>query len=63
MMDNRKLTPWEFRELVEAMSDASHEQMGTLTVHTGMHPKMGEIVIVTSREKDAVLIHSSRASE
>ena len=57
MMDNRKLTPWEFREFVEAMQEASHEDMGTLTVHTGVHPDMGVIVIVSSQEQDAVLIH------
>ncbi len=56
-MDNRQLPPWEFRELVESMQDATHEDMGTLTVHTGVHPEMGEICIVTSREQDAVLIH------
>jgi hypothetical protein len=31
--------------------------MGTLTVHTWTHPIMGEIVIVTSTAKDAVLVH------
>ena len=56
-MDNRQLPPWEFREMVEAMQEATHEDMGTLTVHTGVHPEMGEIVIVASREQDAVLIH------
>ena len=39
------------------MQEATHEDMGTLTVHTGVHPEMGEIVIVASREQDAVLIH------
>jgi hypothetical protein len=57
MMDNRQLTPWEFGQLVEAMREATHEDMGTLTVHTGVHPDVGEIVILTSRERDAVLIH------
>ena len=33
-------------------------EMGTLTVHTGFHLKMGEIVIVSSSEQDAVLVHS-----
>ena len=33
--------------------------MGSLTVHTGTHPIMGEIVIVGSSTKDAVLIHGS----
>jgi hypothetical protein len=31
--------------------------MGDLTVHSGIHPHLGEIVIVASREQDAVLIH------
>jgi hypothetical protein len=56
-MDNRQLYPDEFREMVESIQDADHEVMGTLTVHTGIHPQMGEIVIVASREQDAVLIH------
>ena len=56
-MDNRQLPPWEFREPVEAMQDATHEDMGALTVHPGMHPVMGEIVILASREQDGVLIH------
>jgi hypothetical protein len=56
-MDNRMLYPDEFKEMVEAMQDATHENMGTLTVHTGTHPQMGENVVVTNREQDAVLIH------
>ena len=56
-MDNRMLYPEEFIEMIEAMSDATHEEMGTLTVHTGTHPSMGEITIVSSREKDAGIIH------
>ena len=56
-MDNRQLLPEEFREMVEAMQDASHEDFGQLTVHTGIHPTMGEIVIVTSSDQDAVIIH------
>jgi len=43
--------------MVEVLKDASHEKMGGLTVHTGIHPEMGEIVIVTSSDQDAVLIH------
>ena len=39
------------------MPDADHEAMGSLTVHTGTHPIMGEIVVVSSSTKDAVLIH------
>ena len=62
MMDNRQLTPWEFRAMVEAMQEATHEDMGTLTVHTGVHPELGEIVIVTSRKRDAVLVHGIASS-
>ena len=58
-MDNRRLLPEEFIQLLEAMPDADHEAMGGLTVHTGTHPSIGEIVIVSSREQDAVLIHGT----
>lgn len=58
-MDNRQLLPEDFRELVEAMQDATHEDMGGLTVHTGTHPRMGEIVIVSSSDQDAVLVHET----
>jgi hypothetical protein len=56
-MDSRQLVAEEFREIVEVMSDATHEVMGALTVHTGTHPQLGEIIIVASHEQDAVLIH------
>jgi hypothetical protein len=62
-MDNRQLHPEEFREMVEAMQDATHEDMGGLTVHSGNHPQMGEIVIVANREQDAVLIHGDTDQE
>ena len=39
-MGNRLLYVEEFREMVEAMQDATHEIMGSLTVHTGTHPSM-----------------------
>lgn len=58
-LDSRQLLPDEFIQIIEAMQDADHEDMGTLTVHTGTHPIMGEIVIVSSPTKDAVLIHGS----
>jgi hypothetical protein len=60
-MDNRQLLPDEFVQILEAMPDADHEAMGSLTVHTGTHPDLGEIVIVSSSKQDAVLIHSSIA--
>ena len=56
-MDNRLLLLGECTRILAEMKEAAHEQMGTLMVHTGTHPKMGEIVIVASREQDAVLIH------
>ena len=56
-LDNRRLLPEEFIQIVEAMKDADHEEMGALTVHTGTHPVMGDIVIVSSSNKDAVLVH------
>ena len=57
-MDNRQLLVEEFIEMVEVLQDASHEKMGELTVHTGIHPEVGELVIVTSSgQGDAVLIH------
>ncbi len=55
-MDNRQLLPDEFRQILEAMLDADHEAMGGLTVHTGTHPIMGEITVVSSSNQDAVLI-------
>lgn len=57
-MDNRALLPEEFVQIFEAMPDANHEAMGSLTVHTGIHPTMGEITIVSNKQ-DAVLIHGS----
>ena len=57
ILDNRMLLPDEFIQIIEAMKDADHEDMGTLTVHTGTHPTMGSVVIVSSSTKDAVLIH------
>jgi hypothetical protein len=62
-MDNRQLLPDEYIEILEAMPDATHEEMGGLTVHTGTHPQIGEIVIVSSREQDAVLIHSGSTAD
>jgi hypothetical protein len=56
-LDNRRLLPDEFIQILEAMPDADHEAMGTLTVHTGTHPIMGDLVIVSSSNKDAVLVH------
>lgn len=57
-MDSRQLLQDEFRDLVEAMQEASHEIMGSLTVHMGVHPELGELVIVASQTADAVLIHA-----
>ena len=48
------LHPEELREMVGAMLEATHEEMGSLTVHTGTHPLMGEITIVVSREQVGV---------
>jgi hypothetical protein len=56
-MDNRQLLLGECTRILAEMKEATHEQMGTLMVHTGTYPEMGEIVIVASREQDAVLIH------
>ena len=55
-MDNRALLPEEFVQILEATPDADHEAMGSLTVHTGIHPTMGEITVVSNKQ-DAVLIH------
>ena len=38
------------------MPDAVHEVMGSMTVHMGTHPKIGELVIVAT-EHDVVLVH------
>ncbi|MFT4825095.1 MAG: hypothetical protein ACI9A2_002724 [Halioglobus sp.] len=59
LLDSRQLTPEEFIELLESMPDATHEKMNSLDVHSGVHPKMGSIVIVCSSDQDAVLVHPS----
>lgn len=59
ILDSRQLTPDEFIQILEAMPDADHEAMGSLTVHTGNHRIMGAIVIVSSSSQDAVSIHNS----
>ncbi len=33
-------------KILAEMPDAVHEVMGSMTVHMGTHPKMGELVIV-----------------
>ena len=55
-MDSRKIFLDECMKILAEMQDADHEVMGALTVHSGTHPQMGEIVIVANPEKDAVLI-------
>jgi hypothetical protein len=49
-MDTRQLLPEKFRELVEAMLDASHEVLGLLTVHSEKHPVHGELLIHTQNQ-------------
>jgi hypothetical protein len=49
-MDNRQLLLEDFIEMVDAMQNATHEVMGTLTALTR---RWG----ISSQEKDAVLIH------
>lgn len=56
-MDTRKLLPDECIRILNALKKADHEDMGSLSVHTGTHPVIGEIVIVCSSSKDAVLVH------
>ena len=57
MIDNRQLRQSDCTRIPSEMREATHEQMGSLMVHTGTHPVMGEIVIVASQEQDSVLIH------
>ena len=57
-MDSRKLIGEECMKILAEMPDADHEIMGSMTVHMGTHPKMGELVIVAT-EHDVVLIHGS----
>ena len=57
MIDNRQLLQSDCTRILSEMREATHEQMGSLMVHTGTHPVMGEIVIVASQEQDSVLIH------
>lgn len=58
-MDTRKLLPDECIRIINALREADHEDMGSLTVHTGTHPVIGKIVVVCSPSKDAVLVHGS----
>jgi hypothetical protein len=44
------------------MIEVDHEPIGALMVHTGTHPVKGEIVIVTNKETDAVLIHGDKCT-
>ena len=44
-----------FKKMYDA--DVSATLISKVTDHTGIHPQMGEIVIVTSSDQDAVLIH------
>jgi hypothetical protein len=57
MIDNRMLLQADCMQILSELREATHEQMGSLMVHTGTHPVMGEIVTVASQEKDSVLIH------
>lgn len=41
------------------MHEASHESMGTLTVQSGVHPEIGELVVVASRDGESVPIHTA----
>ena len=51
MVDNRMLLQADCMQMLSELREATHEQMGSLMVHTGTHPVMGEIVIVASRSK------------
>ena len=57
MINNRQLLQSDCTRILSELREATHEQFGSLVVHTGTHPVMGEIVIVASREQDSVLIH------
>jgi hypothetical protein len=57
MLDNRQLLRDECTRILPEMQGVTHETMGSLMVHTGTHPVMGDIVIVASKEQDSVLIH------
>ncbi len=56
-MDSRQLLRDKSKGMVEVIEDAAHEDLGGLTVHSGTHPQMGEIVIVANTEQEAILIH------
>lgn len=56
-MDNRQLLRSDCTRILSEIREATQEKIGSLMVHTGVHPVLGEIVIVASREQDAVLIH------
>ena len=56
MIDNRQLLQSDCTRILSELRETTHEQMGSLTVHAGTHPVLGEIVIVVSQEQDSVLI-------
>mgnify|MGYP003380570177 CR=1 FL=1 len=61
-MNNGAVLPEEFIQILEAMPDAGHEALCSLTVipsyrHTGIRPALAEIAVVSNKQ-DAVLIHN-----
>jgi len=58
-LDQRVLTPNEFKQIVAEMCEVDQDAIAGLTVHQGIHPLMGEILIVSGRKRDALLMRVS----
>ncbi|GHD30021.1 hypothetical protein GCM10007053_11350 [Halioglobus pacificus] len=44
-------------QIIELIQNATHEDMGSLRVHTGQHPEMGDFVVISSADGDYALVH------
>lgn len=53
----RKRFADEFKGTADLVEGAAHEDMDGLTVHSGTHYHLGEMVIVPNTEQKAVLTH------
>jgi len=58
-LDHRVLTSKEFKQTMTEMCEVDQDTMGSLTIHQGIHPIMGELLIISGRGRDALLIRVS----
>jgi hypothetical protein len=56
-MDYRQIVPEDCMVILSRLQDATHEQMGSMMVHTGRHPEYGQIIIVVSDGDEPLLFH------